>query len=143
MAKVFYEDVEVGQAIPTLTKNVSRQQLVMWAAASGEFDQYHFDEAFAKDYGFPGVIIHGTLKYAFLGELLYAWMGDVRQIKRWSCQYRAMDFPEQDIHCKGVITRKFRQDGQNLVDLDIWIENREGEKTTPGAAVVSLPSRSG
>jgi acyl dehydratase len=143
MTKVYFEDVEIGQAIPTLTKNASRQQLVMWAGASGEFDQYHFDDTFARDYGFPGVIIHGTLKYAFLGQLLHEWTGDVRALTRWNCQFREMDFPEQDIHCKGIITKKYQQDGRNLVDLDIWIENKGGQKTTPGTATVALPSKVG
>jgi acyl dehydratase len=143
MAKVYYEDVEPGQEIPTLPKNLSRQQLVMWAAASGEFDQYHFDDTFARNYGFPGVIIHGTFKYAVLGQMLYEWTGDVRAIKRWNCQFRAMDYPDQDLKCRGVITKKYREDGQHLVDLDIWIENPEGRPTTPGTATVALPSRGG
>lgn len=141
MPKVYYEDVEVGQEIPTLTKNCSPQQLVMWAAASGDFYQIHYDVDFAKNNNLPGIIVHGALKHAFLGQMLYEWTGDVRSVKRWGCQYRGMDFPNQDIICKGVITKKYQQDGQNILELDIWTENPEGQKTTPGTAVVSLPSR--
>ena len=33
------------------------------------------------------------------------------------------------------------QDGQRLVECEVWIENSRGEKTSSGRAVVSLPSR--
>jgi hypothetical protein len=63
-----------------------------------------------------------------------------------------MDYPDQDIICRGVITKKYEEGGRALVDLDIWTEtgpgkdngrpkNAEGIKTTPGTAVVALPKR--
>jgi hypothetical protein len=51
-----------------------------------------------------------------------------------------MDYPNQDITCKGVVTKKYEEDGKKLVDLDIWTENPEGQKTTPGFATVELKS---
>lgn len=141
MTTVFYEDVEVGQEIPALVKNCSTQQLVMWAAASGDFYQIHYDVEFAKRNGLQGIIVHGALKHAFLGQMLYEWTGDVRAIKRWACQYRAMDFPNQDIKCRGIITKKYQEGGRNVVELDIWTENPDGQRTSPGVAVVILPSK--
>ena len=43
-----------------------------------------------------------------------------------------MDVPGQDIICRGVITAKRQEDGKNLVDLDIWTEKPDGEKTIAG-----------
>jgi hypothetical protein len=87
------------------------------------------------------LIVHGALKHAFLGQLLVEWTGDVRSLKRWQVQYRGMDVPEQDITCRGVVTKKYQEQGENLVELDIWTENPEGQKTTPGIALVSLPGK--
>jgi hypothetical protein len=33
------------------------------------------------------------------------------------------------------------RDGEHLAALDIWVENPQGEVTTPGTAIVALPSR--
>ena len=52
-----------------------------------------------------------------------------------------MDYPNQDLLCRGVVTRKYEEDGQALVDLDIWIEHNGGTRTTPGSATVALPRR--
>ncbi len=141
--QVYFEDVNVGDEIPKLVKNVTTQQLVMWAAGAGDFYQIHYDKDFAAAVGLPGVIIHGALKHAFLGQLLNDWVADKGKIKKYSCQYRGMDYPNQDITCRGTITNKSQEGGDNLVELDIWTENPSGEKTSPGKAVVSLPSRGG
>jgi hypothetical protein len=33
------------------------------------------------------------------------------------------------------------QDGQNLGEAEIWVENPEGKRITPGTAVIALPSK--
>ena len=139
--QVYFEDINVGDEIPKLVKNCTTQQLVMWAAGSGDMYPIHYDKDFAAGNGLPGVIVHGALKNAFLGQMLHDWAGEKGQIKTYGCQYRGMDVPGQDITCRGVITNKAQEGGQNLVELDIWTENPEGNKTTPGKATVILPSR--
>ena len=143
MAQVYFEDVNEGEEIPTLAKNCSTQQLVMWAAASGDFYQIHYDKDFAKGTGLNGLIVHGALKHAFLGQLVHDWAGDAGRVKKFGCQYRGMDEPNQDIICHGVITKKYQEGKQNFVELDIWTENPKGQKTSPGVAVVTLPSHNG
>ena len=139
--QVFFEDVEVGQEIPILQKNCSTQQLVMWAGASGDFYQIHYDQAFARNTGLGQVVVHGALKHAFLGQLLHDWVAPRGRVEKLGCQYRAMDYPDQDITCKGVVTGKHTEGGHCTVELDVWTENPNGQKTTPGTARVILPSR--
>jgi acyl dehydratase len=139
--QVYYEDVDVGDEIPKLVKNCTTQQLVMWATGSGDMYPIHYDRDFAVSSGLPGVIVHGALKNAFLGQMLHDWIGEKGQIKTYGCQYRGMDVPGQDIICRGGVTNKAQDGGLNLVELDIWTEKASGEKTSPGKATVVLPSR--
>jgi acyl dehydratase len=134
-----FNDVKEGTEIPQLKKNCSTQQLVMWAAGSGDFYQVHYDLPFAKSTGLDNIIVHGALKHAFLGQMLHAWIGNEGKIVKFGCSYRGMDFPDQDIVCHGLVTKKYEQDGKKLVDLEIWTENPEGRKTSPGTATVALP----
>jgi hypothetical protein len=85
------------------------------------------------------VIIHGALKNAFLGNLVTDWMGPHGNLRRLACQYRGMDIPGHPITAKGVVTRKYEDAGAFLVDCDIWLENDQGQRTTPGSATVALP----
>jgi acyl dehydratase len=135
-----WNEITEGMSIPELKKNCSTQQLVLWAAASGDFYQIHYDKDFAKSTGLNDIIVHGALKHAFLGQLLHDWLGGNGKIKRFGCSYRGMDYPNQDILCRGVVTRKYEENGQKLVDLEIWTENPEGKKTTPGTATVIINS---
>ena len=141
--QVFFEDINEGDEIPKLQKNCSTQQLVMWAAASGDFYQIHYDKDFAQSTGLSGLIVHGALKHAFLGQLVHDWVGREGRVKSFGCQYRGMDEPNQDIVCRGVVTKMYSEGDQHVVELDIWTENPQGQKTTPGTAVGTLPSRSG
>ena len=138
---LYWEDVEEGTEVSPLEKHPTTQQLVMYAGASGDFYQIHYDDDFAKNNGLPGVIIHGALKNAFLGQLMTDWIGERGTLRKLSCQYRGMDVPGDTLTGKGTVTRKYQEGGQNLVDCDIWLENGKGEKTTPGTATVQLPSR--
>jgi acyl dehydratase len=143
MSQVYFEDVQEGQEILVLTEKCTSQRLVMWAAGSGDFYQIHYDKDFAQGTGLPDRITHGALKHALLGRLLHEWAGDGGRVKKVACQYRGMDIVNEDVICHGVVKRKCQEGGENLVDLDIWTETPQGQKTTPGTAVVALPSRGG
>ena len=139
--QVYWDDVTEGTEISPLVKEPTTQQLVKYAGASGDYYQLHYDKEFAAGNELDGVILHGALKNAFLGQLMTQWMGPEGSLKKLSCQYRGMDFPGQTITGKGTVTRKYQEQGRNLVDCEIWLENPEGRKTTPGEATVALPSR--
>ena len=148
----YWDDVKEGDTIPELVKNCDSQRLVLWAAGSGDFNQIHYDERIAKSQKLDDIIVHGALKAGFLAELVWEWMGEEGKLVSYGCQYRGMDYRYQDIVCKGTVLKKYEENGQHLVDLDIWTETGEGKddgrpknavgiKTTPGTAVVALPKR--
>jgi hypothetical protein len=149
---LYWEDVEADSEITPLPKVATTQMLVRWAGASGDFNPLHYDTAFAQSQGVSGPIVHGALKRQWLVQLVTDWMGDLGRLRRFSCQYRAMDYPRsmktmaepeegETWLCRGKVTRKYEEDGHHFVELDIWLENGQGEKTTPGKATVKLPSR--
>ena len=141
-AQLYFEDISEGMTIPVLLKNPTARQLVQYAGASGDFYEIHYDKEYACNNELPGTILHGALKNAFLGQLVTDWIGTGGDLKKLSCQYRGMDQPGTKLYCKGKVVRKYIDKNENLVDCEIWIENEQGKKNTPGKATVSLPSRS-
>ena len=138
---VFWEDIEEGTEIPPLVKHPTTRQLVQYATASGDFYEIHYDKDFAQGNGLPGPILHGALKNAFLAQLVTDWIGEQGTLKKLSCQYRGMDVPGDTLTCKGTVSKKYVQDGLHMADCEIWLDNGNGERTTPGSATVILPSR--
>ena len=138
---VFYEDIEVDSEIPALVKCPTTMQLVKFAGASGDYYQIHYDKDFAQASGLPGVIVHGWLTLSFLGQMLTDWMGKSGTLVKLSGSYRGMNLVGEDIFCYGKVTRKYVEDGNHYVRLEIWAANPREERTVSGSAVVRLPSR--
>jgi hypothetical protein len=139
--QVYFEDVQEGTELPVLEKHPTTQQLVKYAGASGDYYQIHYDLNYAQANNLPSVILHGALKGAWLGQLMTDWIGTEGTLKKLTIQYRGMDVPDKRMLGKGIVRKKYDQDGQHLVECEIWLENEEGQKTTPGSAIVALPSR--
>ncbi len=139
--QVYFEDIEEGTELPTLRKDPTTQQLVKYAGASGDYYQIHYDQNFAKNNGLPDVILHGALKGSWLGQVMTDWIGEGGDLKKLVTQYRGMDVPGTPILGKGIVKRKRVDNGENLVECEIWLENHEGVKTTLGTGIVALPSR--
>ena len=41
--QVFWDDINEGDSLPIISPDCSTQQLVVWAGASGDFYQIHYD----------------------------------------------------------------------------------------------------
>ncbi|HET6615118.1 MAG TPA: MaoC/PaaZ C-terminal domain-containing protein [Dehalococcoidia bacterium] len=139
----YFEDVKEGQELPPLKISPDKQQLVKFAAGSGDFNPLHFDENFPmlKPMGLTENIVHGRFKYAQVGRAVFAFAGYKGRVKKFGVSYRGMDMLNKEITVSGVVTAKRQEGGENLVDLDVWAQDAEGKKTTPGTATVALPSR--
>lgn len=135
-----WQAIGEGDVLPELRKKPSVTQLVKYSAGSGDFNPLHHDFQFPQAKQLGSIIVHGRFKYAALGELVSNWLGHAGRVKKISCQYRGMDFPDRELVCRGVVKRKWEENGERLVALEVWTESDEGKRTTPGEAVVSLRS---
>lgn len=133
---VSWENIKDGDVLPELHKKPDITQLVKYAAGSGDFNPLHHDHNFFQSKKIGSIIVHGRFKYASLGELVSNWLGHKGWIKKISCQYRGMDFPDKEMVIKGKVARKFEENGEKCAALSVWVENDEGKITTPGNVVV-------
>jgi acyl dehydratase len=127
-------ELSLGQEIPELIKQPTTRTLVQYAGASGDFYEIHYDDAFARAAGLPGVIVHGSLKGAWLAQLVTGWLGTAGRLTELSLRYQGIDVPGRPYRCRGVI----RSIKDQEVELEIWGENDEGVRTTTGVAQVAF-----
>ena len=71
-----FADLTVGQDLGSRTIGVTRQDLVKYAGASGDFNPIHWNESFATGVGLPGVIAHGMFTMGAAVQLVTDWAGD-------------------------------------------------------------------
>ena len=142
MYKVHFEDVEVGQEIPTFVRQTDLMHWNRYAAVNDEFVYIHMDDeagrAGANEQGAFGM---GNLRFAYLLNMLRDWAGDEAEIRELGVQFRAINQKNDVLTCRGTITEKTVEDGDHLVRLEVNVVNQDGQPTCPGHAVVVLPSR--
>src|SRR5262250_2320433 len=108
-AKVYYEDVQVGDDIPKLVKSpVSHLQLVRYAGASGDFNPLHTDPKIGEAIGTGGIITHGMLIMGFVGQMLSDYVGP-HALKKFGVRFKGMTHLGDEITCTGTITEKYEE----------------------------------
>jgi acyl dehydratase len=140
-AQRYYQDVRKGDEVTPLVKKPTTKQLVMWAGAVGDYMPIHYDQDYARSRGLEGVIVHGQLIGAFLGQLMTDWVGGQGSLIKLSCSYKGMNYPGEVVTLRGKVLKKYIESGRHFVECSVWAENPEEEKTVSGMATVMLPSR--
>jgi acyl dehydratase len=140
---IYFEDVTVGQQLPEIVEQFNNIALVMWEATIWHFHRIHWDQEFARKADAPGPLVHGQMHGHMLSEMLMRWVQPEGRIRRVKWKNRVMTTPEDTLTFGGSVSRKYQEDGRNMVECELWIKNAEGRTTTPGSAEVELPSRSG
>ena len=143
MKGIYFEDVNVGDDLPALTKTITREQILDYADASGDYNPIHVDEESANKAGLGGIIAHGLLSFAFLTQLMTDWLADPMDLKKIGVRFATMVRPGDKLTIKGTIKEKYVKDGLNYVVCEIVSENQKGEKTIKGKATGILPSNTG
>jgi acyl dehydratase len=138
--KLYFEDVNEGDEGPSVTHELTRTDLVMYAGASGDFNPMHHDEVKAKDAGLPSVFGHGMFSAGFLARAVTDYVG-VGNLKRYKMRFAKQTWPGEVFSTKVVVTGKRKEDGANLVDLECTLLNQDGEVKVAGEATAALPSR--
>jgi acyl dehydratase len=127
-----------GSVLPDLRKPpITKLQLVKYAGASGDYNLIHTDDETARAVGLEGVIAHGMLSMAFLGEYL-CWLAGPESVRRLSVRFNEMVRPGDTLTCRGRV--KDRQSGGAVVrlQLEVWAENQRAERVTVGEAEVQM-----
>ena len=141
-AKLYYEDVLVGDTIPELVKPaLSHIQLVRYAGASGDFNPLHTDPKFGEMVGTGGIIAHGMLIMGFVGQLLSDYVGPAA-LRKFGVRFRGMTRLDDVITCTGTITEKYEADGEGRIAGKVQAVDQNGDVKVSGTFVAALPRRS-
>ncbi|WP_204164505.1 MaoC/PaaZ C-terminal domain-containing protein [Nocardioides daejeonensis] len=140
--QVCFEDVAIGDVLPTLEVVVDETQMFLFSAATYNAHRIHYDKDWARDKeGYDNVLVQGPLQAALLARAVTDWVGASGRLVTFSVQNRATALPGETLLFGGTVTAVRGQgDGTGLVDLEI--AGRRGETVLmPGTAIVSLPAR--
>lgn len=123
-----FADVSVGDELPARTYPITRETLVRYAGAGGDFNRIHWNERFAKAVGLPDVIAHGMLTMAEAARLVTQWIGDPGRVLEYGVRFtRPVVVPDDDdgasLTVSGVVKALDAADRTAVVALTAKVEN--------------------
>jgi acyl dehydratase len=77
----------VGDVVARRSYTLTRDSLVHYAGASGDFNPIHYRDDVARDVGLPGVLAHGMLTMGLAVQPVVEWAGDPGRILDYGVRF--------------------------------------------------------
>lgn len=140
--KLTFDALQEGQEHEAgLVDDLTRTQIVQYAAGSGDFNPIHHDETFAtKVAGYPSVFAHGMLTMGLTGRMLTDWLGD-GVLRSYGVRFVRQVWPGDSLRGKATVKRLEPQGAFGRVELEVVTTNQRGEPVVTGSATALLPRR--
>jgi acyl dehydratase len=140
----YFEDVQAGDELTPLVKEISMARMMAYGAATWDFIRIHYDADYARELGFDGPFVDGQMLGGFLAQHVQDWTGPGAFVRKLAFRNRVMAYPGDSLTCRGVVTNCSIEEEGGMVQCDLWIENQRGEKVVePASALVRFPLREG
>lgn len=122
MSHINIASLEIGQVIGTTEFLLTRDSLVRYAGASGDFNQIHYRDDVALAVGLPGVLAHGMLTMGAAVQVAVDWVGDAGKIVDYQVRFTKPVVVDAKDGAVLVVTGKIGEiDAENKIvriDLD-------------------------
>ena len=79
--------LSVGDVVAERTVHLTRESLVRYAGASGDFNPIHYRDDVAARVGLPGVLAHGMLTMGLAVETIVPWLADAGRILEYGVRF--------------------------------------------------------
>ncbi len=77
----------IGDVVAERSFTLSRDSLVRYAGASGDFNPIHYRDDVARSVGLPGVLAHGMLTMGFAVQPVVDWIGDPARVLDYQVRF--------------------------------------------------------
>lgn len=132
-----YEDVELGDELPSEQPDVSMERIVQFTeAADQRFPRFTSHEA-ARAEGLPGALVPGIMSQALLAAMIHRWAPGCR-ITKLDTVFRAPIVVGTSPTVTGAVTDL--DDEARTVEIDLTITAEDGRTGVLGTAIVTFAS---
>jgi acyl dehydratase len=128
--------LEIGQIVAEGSFPLTRDSLVRYAGASGDFNPIHYRDDVAQSVGLPGVLAHGMLTMGFAVQPVVDWLGDPGRVLDYQVKFTRPVLV--DLELGAVVTTVAKvgaiDDDGTRIDLTVTFD----EQTVLGKAQVRV-----
>jgi acyl dehydratase len=123
MTHININALEVGQEIGSQEFLLTRDSLVRYAGASGDFNPIHYRDDFAQSVGLAGVLAHGMLTMGVAVQLAANWVGDSGKVIDYGVRFTKPVFVDAKDGAVVVVSGKVgeidTENGTVRIDLSV------------------------
>ena len=120
-------NLTIGQELPSRNFKITRDSLVRYAGASGDFNPIHYRDDFAQSVGLAGVLAHGMLTMGVAVQLAANWVGDSGKVIDYGVRFTKPVFVDAKDGAVVVVSGKVGEiDTENgIVRIDLSVVYNE------------------
>jgi hydroxyacyl-ACP dehydratase HTD2-like protein with hotdog domain len=130
------EQIEVGAALPTITKTPNEVALFVFSAATWNPHRIHFERDYAHAEGHRDVVVQGSLQANWLLEALESWAPG-STLTHFTFRNAATAYVNDTFTVGGEVAEVREDDGGTVVVVDLQVEGPDGV-TTRGKGTIRL-----
>ena len=82
-----FSELSVGDVVASKSFDLTRDSLVRYAGASGDFNPIHYRDDIAQSVGLPGVLAHGMLTMGLAVQPVIDWVQDSARILDYGVRF--------------------------------------------------------
>lgn len=82
-----FQELSLGEVVATKSFDLTRDSLVRYAGASGDFNPIHYRDDVAVSVGLPGVLAHGMLTMGLSVQPVVDWVQDAGRIVDYGVRF--------------------------------------------------------
>jgi len=125
-------DLEKGQIVAETTFSITRDSLVRYAGASGDFNPIHYRDDVATSVGLPGVLAHGMLTMGFAIQPVVDWIGDSGRVLDYQVRFTRPVLVDAVVGASVTVVAKVGAIDDDVARIDLTVTY--GEQTVLGKA---------
>jgi acyl dehydratase len=140
MTHINIVSLQVGDVIGSKTVTFTRDSLVRYAGASGDFNPIHYSDDFARSVGIDGVLAHGMLTMGAGVQVAVDWVGESGKIIDYGVRFTKPVFVDATLGAEVTFTGKVGSIDleNNSVRIDLTAMCNETAVLGKAQAVIQL-----
>jgi acyl dehydratase len=140
-AKIPIVPANAGDALVSVERNITQDQINAYSSVSGDNNPLHFDAEFAATTRFGGIIAHGMLTLALVSEMMAASYGT-----HWlttgglKVRFRGAAHPGNQLQSIGSVTKVESEGNESTITCNVSVRNSDdATQILTGTATVVVP----
>ena len=129
-------ELTVGEIVAERTVHLTRESLVRYAGASGDFNPIHYRDDVAQSVGLPGVLAHGMLTMGLAVGTIAEWLGDTGRIAEYGVRFTRPVVVDAETGADVSVVAKVGQVADDTVRIDLAVTH--ADTTVLGKAQVRV-----